>query len=83
MKKLLFVTLLFILCAFAGDIPQVAGMLGISIEASRKVVNAIADGATIWTVVALVAASGGSAAIAWGLVKSAIVKFGRKVAITW
>lgn len=63
--------------------PYLAGMLGVSNYAAKRIVDAIVAGAGIWTIIALVIASGGSAAIAFTLAKTMIKRLGTKLATTW
>lgn len=82
MKKFIFFASVLTL-AFVPSLPQVAGMLGVSTYAAKKIVDAIMTGASIWTVVSLLIVSGGSAAVAWAAAKAFIKRFGASTAVAW
>ena len=63
--------------------PQVAGMLGVSTYAAKRIVDAIMAGASVWTIITLIAVSGGSAALAWGAIKAFVKRFGAATATAW
>lgn len=65
------------------SVPNLAGMLGVSHYAARKVVDAIFLGLSFWTILGLIVAGGGVMAIGLGLMKSVVKRLGKKAATVW
>lgn len=63
--------------------PKAASMLGVSSYAATKAVDAIMMGLSIWSVLGIVAVSGGTMAVVWYGVRSLIKRAGRRAAIAW
>lgn len=82
MKKFMLLTTSFALI-FVTSLPQVAGMLGVSTYAAKRIVDAVMAGASVWTIISLMAISGGSAALAWTAVRAFIKRFGAATATAW
>ena len=83
MKKIkLFTVVALALTVFVRH-PLASSMLGVSTYAATKIVDAIMAGMSVWTILALIATSGGTAGIAVGTIKIMIKRLGRKTAIAW
>lgn len=83
MKKTLFLASILLVSLIYVGVPNAAGMLGVNVNAAAKVVDAIMAGMSIWSIIGLVAVSGGTLAIAWYGIKEAINRFGRRTAVVW
>jgi len=77
MLALLFVSLVSV------SLPHAVGMLGVSVYAATKLVDAVMMGASIYTIIGLIVISGGAAGVAIGGIRYMIGRFGRRVAINW
>ncbi|MFV0498557.1 MAG: circular bacteriocin, circularin A/uberolysin family [Bacilli bacterium] len=73
--------LLFVIAVYG--FPFVSSMLGVSTYAAKKIVDAIFIGAGFWTIVGLIAAGGGVAAIGMGFLRYMTKRLGRKATIAW
>lgn len=82
MKKI-FGIVSVLICLIAISMPNLVALLGVSTYAAKKIVDAIMAAMSIWSIIGLLAVSGGSAAVAFLIAKSAIKKFGRKIAATY
>lgn len=82
MKKFMFLVAIVSL-SVSPAFPQVAGMLGVSTYAAKRIVDAIMAGASVWTIITLIAVSGGSAALAWTAIKAFVKRFGAATATAW
>ncbi|MBS4750910.1 circular bacteriocin, circularin A/uberolysin family [Granulicatella sp. zg-ZJ] len=83
MKKTLFSVIMLILGIFFVVTPDAASMLGVNTYAAMKIVDAIMAGMSIWSIIGLVAVSGGALAVVWFGVKELIQRVGKKAAIAW
>lgn len=83
MKKTVFLASILLVSLIYVGVPNVVGMLGVNVKAAGAVVDAIMAGMSIWSIIGLVAVSGGTLAVAWYAVKEAVNRFGRKAGIAW
>lgn len=83
MKKILIATAAFVVALLAFGMPHAASMLGVSSYAATKVVDAILMGLSVWSILALVAVSGGALAVVMASIKTLVVRVGKKAAIAW
>lgn len=83
MKKTLFLASILLVSLIYVGVPNAASMLGVNTYAATKVVDAIMAGMSLWSIIGLIAVSGGTLAFAWYGIKTAIYKFGRRTAIAW
>lgn len=83
MKKTVFLASILLVSLIYVGVPNAAAMLGVNVKAAGAVVDAIMAGMSIWSIIGLVAVSGGTLAVAWYAIKEAANRFGRKVALGW
>lgn len=69
MKIIFWILILIILFFMVQEIPSAASMLGVSVYSATKIVDAIFLGLSAYTILALIAAGGGFAAIALGTLR--------------
>ncbi|AMC92489.1 hypothetical protein AOC36_00310 [Erysipelothrix larvae] len=62
---------------------KITGMLGVNVYTARKLVDAIAAGAGLWTLLALCLTGASLMAIVMASGKTLIKRFGKTAAISW